>query len=270
MPLAKTPNGEFYFESHGEGDPLLLIAGFGCDHLYWSQVLPGLATKHRVIVFDNRGTGKTTAPVASLTVAMMAADAAGLLDALEIPMAHVAGHSMGGMVAQELAANHLAKIRSLTLICTSATLDERGRANIELWGELPRLTDPRTMCRLIAHWMYTNRFFAKPGAFDKLIDDMLAAPNPPTLEGILQQSRAISQSDTTGLLNRISCPTLIVMGREDLLMPVAHSHRLADGIAGSETLVIEEAGHGLLIETPKQFVDAFHYFMTRRQFLFGS
>lgn len=270
MPLAKIPDGELYYESHGDGDPLLLIAGFGCDHLYWSLVLPGLAAKHRVIVFDNRGTGQTTAPVASLTVQSMAADAAALLDALAISTAHIAGHSMGGMIAQELAAAHPAKMRSLTLIATTARLDERGRAIVELWGDLPSLTDPRTMCQLIAHWMYTNRFFATPGALDKLIDEMLSVKHPPTLEGIREQSLAISRADTTSRLNQIRCPTLIVAGREDIVMPAEFTRNLADDIPDAELLVIEDAGHGLLIETPAQFVDAFHYFLTRRQFLFGS
>jgi pimeloyl-ACP methyl ester carboxylesterase len=177
---------------------------------------------------------------------------------------------MGGIVAQELALAHPSLVGSLTLISTCAKLDERGRSIIELWGELPRLTDPRTMVQLLAPWMYTNRFFAIPGALDKLIDETLAMKYPPTLDGIFQQSRAAGLANTTARLGQIRCPTLIVSGREDILLPVEYSQTLVDSIPGSEIMVLEQTGHGLLIETPQQFVDAFHYFLTRRGFLFGT
>lgn len=270
MPSVQINGGELYYESHGDGEPVLLIAGFACDHSYWSPVLPALSARHRVIMFDNRGTGRTTAPVASLSMPQMAADAAALLEALDLSSAHVVGHSMGGIIAQELAFSRPARVTSLTLISSWARLDERGRAIIELWGELPKLTDPRTMGRLIAPWMYTNRLFARPGAIDTLIDDMLAVQYPPTLDGIQQQSRAIRLADTSVRLGQIRCPTLVVVGREDILLPVAYSQALIDGIPGSEILVLEQTGHGLLIESPQQFVDAFHYFLTRRGFLFGT
>src|SRR5262245_57316151 len=103
MPRLQAHGIEIFYDVHGAGEPLLLIAGFACDHTIWSAVCPLLASRYRVIVFDNRGVGQTSAPEAAMTIPQMAEDAAGLLDGLGLGRVHVAGHSMGGMIAQELA-----------------------------------------------------------------------------------------------------------------------------------------------------------------------
>ena len=106
-----------YYEEHGDGEPLLLIAGFACDHTVWGLVLPQLAKRFRVVVFDSRGMGRTPGPSPS-SIRGMAADAAAVLEALGTGPAHVAGHSMGGMIAQQLALSHPQHVRTLTLAAT--------------------------------------------------------------------------------------------------------------------------------------------------------
>ena len=97
---------DVYYEVHGAGDPLLLIAGFACDHTIWSLAVPALAAKYRVVVFDNRGVGQSSGTDIVANIRQMAEDAAGLLDAIGLGPVHVAGHSMGGLIAQELALAH--------------------------------------------------------------------------------------------------------------------------------------------------------------------
>ncbi len=92
-----------YYEDHGKGEPLLLIAGWGTDLTCWQFQIPEFSTKHRVIAFDNRGAGRTDAPDEPYSFRMMADDAVGLLDALGIGQAHILGVSMGGCIAQEIA-----------------------------------------------------------------------------------------------------------------------------------------------------------------------
>src|SRR5262245_37969923 len=101
MPKVPANGIELYFETHGDGEPLLLIAGFACDHTMWSDVIGVLAGHYRVIVFDNRGVGRSTSPDSPYTIRMMAGDAAALLDEIGVGPAHVAGYSMGGQIAQE-------------------------------------------------------------------------------------------------------------------------------------------------------------------------
>jgi pimeloyl-ACP methyl ester carboxylesterase len=264
MPTARVNGSELFYQTQGSGDPLLLIAGFACDQTIWSLVLPALAARHRVIVFDNRGVGRSSAPEGPYTIAQMAADAAGLLDAVGSGPVHVAGHSMGGQIALELALAQPQRVRSLALLCCAARNDERGKAIIEAWGELPRLVDAEMGARLSLPWIYTSAFYARPGAVQQRIAAMLAYPFPPDPQGLYHQSRAVSGFDALDRLGRIRCPTLVLAGGEDILIPVAFSEELARGIAGAQLVVLPRTGHGLLIESPDAVAAAVLDFLSRQ------
>jgi pimeloyl-ACP methyl ester carboxylesterase len=169
---------DLYYEVQGSGDPLLLIAGFACDHTIWSLVLPDLAARYRVIVFDNRGIGQSSGSETVASIRQMAEDAAGLLCEIGIRPVHVAGHSMGGLIAQELAQAHPDLVQSLLLLSTCTQIDERGKAITEVWGELPRLVDAATMTRLLLPWLYTATFYAKPAAIERVIEKSWPTPFP--------------------------------------------------------------------------------------------
>ncbi|PWT91571.1 MAG: alpha/beta hydrolase [Proteobacteria bacterium] len=254
----------FYYEVHGSGEPLLLIAGFACDHSIWSEVEPSLASKYRVISFDNRGVGQSSASDGPYSIRQMAEDAVSILDEIGVSQAHVAGHSMGGQIAQELALAHPNRVRSLILLSSCAKSDERGKAVIEMFGELPGMVDVRTSARLIMPWLYTNAFYSKPGAVEQLVNWLVESPFPPTAQGMYHQSRAITASDTAARLGAIRCPTLILVGREDVLLPFPFSEQLAKGIPTADILVLEGTGHGLLIETPEAVCKAMLDFLSKR------
>src|SRR4029077_21119 len=118
MSTARVGDIEMYYEEHGSGDPLLLVMGLAADSTAWMFQLPDFARHYRTIVFDNRGVGRSSKPAGPYTIHQMADDAAGLLDALDVRRAHVVGVSMGGMIAQELALRHPARVRGLVLGCT--------------------------------------------------------------------------------------------------------------------------------------------------------
>jgi pimeloyl-ACP methyl ester carboxylesterase len=265
MPRIQTNGVELFCEVRGKGDPLLLLSGFGCDHTIWSLVAPDLTSQYRVIMPDNRGVGRTIAPENGISIRQMAEDAVGLLDALGLRRVHVAGHSMGGMIAQELALAYPERVRSLMLLSSCARLDARGKAIIESWGDLPRQVDAATAARLTLPWIYTNAFYARPGAVEQVVNLIVANPFPPTAEGIYRQSRAISASDTLSRLGTIASPTLVVVGKEDILLPVAFSEELARGIPGGELVVLENTGHGLLIESPDAVTSAMLDFLSRHR-----
>jgi 3-oxoadipate enol-lactonase len=250
MPRVRANGIEIFYEVKGTGDPLLLIAGFASDHTMWCKVAADLARHYRVVVFDNRGAGQTSGPDTALSIGLMAEDAAGLLQVIGANPAHVAGHSMGGLIAQELALAHPEQVRTLMLLSSCAEFDDRAKAIIESWGELPHLVSPATATRLILPWMYTNAFFATPGAIEAVIAQILANPFPPTAQAIYAQSRAISACNTSERLGDIDCPTLVLAGSEDLLSPMVLAEQLVEGIRGAELVVLEKTGHGLLIESP--------------------
>ncbi|TBR18353.1 alpha/beta fold hydrolase, partial [bacterium] len=117
--LATLPSGlRLAYETHGRGETLLLIAGLGRDRRMWDAQVPALSKGLRVVTFDNRGVGQSDSPAGPYTAAQMAADAAGLLDVLEVESAHVAGASLGGLIAQELALSRPARVSRLALLCT--------------------------------------------------------------------------------------------------------------------------------------------------------
>src|SRR5262249_27179235 len=120
MPKVQANGIDIFYEVRGTGDPLLLIAGFACDHTIWSQVVPAIGAHYRVVVCDNRGVGRTSSPDAATSIRQMAEDAAGLLDAIGLGPAHVAGHSMGGLIAQELVLAHPEQVQSLMILSSCA------------------------------------------------------------------------------------------------------------------------------------------------------
>ena len=139
MPRVQANGIEIFYEEQGAGQPLLLIAGFACDHANWAKMIPLLASRYRVIVFDNRGVGQTSAPDSLYSIRQMAEDAAGVSDAMGLSRVHVAGHSMGGQIAQELALAHPERVGTLTLLSSvrestkgGKRLSSRG-ANCPAW-----------------------------------------------------------------------------------------------------------------------------------------
>jgi len=269
MPTIRAKGIQLYYEAHGVGEPLLLIAGFACDHSIWSLVEPSLALKYRVISFDNQGVGQSSAPDNPYSIRQMTEDAVALLDEIRVGPVHVAGHSMGGQIALELALTYPDKVRSLLLLSSAAKCDERGKSLIETFGELPRLLEPQTIARLIMPWLYTNAFYSTPGAVELLQKRLIEYSFPPTPHGMYRQSRAISDFDSSTRLGAIRCPTLIVSGNEDLLFPPKFSEQLAQGIPTAERVVLEKTGHGLLIESPDAVAEVMLAFLSK-QSAYGS
>jgi 3-oxoadipate enol-lactonase len=251
-----------YCEMHGDGEPLLLIAGFACDHTVWDLVLPPLAERFRVVVFDSRGMGRTPGP-SPPRIREMADDAVAVLDALETGPAHVAGHSMGGMIAQQMALAHPQHVRTLTLTSTGAQAGPRAQSAVVSAAELAGLVEPAVAARAALPWMYSDAFFATPRAAEQTVELILANPFPPTVEGILRQSEAVCTFDMSARLGEIHCPTLVIAGREDILFPIELARQLADGISGAELVVLEQTAHLVVIESPDTVTAAMLKFLAK-------
>jgi pimeloyl-ACP methyl ester carboxylesterase len=256
VPKAHVNGIDLFYEAEGEGEPVLLLAGFGCDHTAWSLATPPLAAHHRVIRLDNRGSGRSDAPDSPTSIRQMADDVTALLDHLGLDRVHVAGHSMGGQVAQELALAHPGRVRSLTLLSTWARPDRRLRSLTESWGELPRTLDPRSYIRVILPWVFTEAFFETTGAVEGVVALWVTPPFPPAPHALYHQSRAVMGSDTSGRAGDIRCPTLVLVGRQDILTPVRFSEELVRLIPGSRLAVLDRGGHNCLIEAPEAVAGA--------------
>src|SRR5689334_5069581 len=117
--LIQNQGARIYWDEQGQGEPLLLIMGLGYPSYLWHRTRPVLAQRYRTIALDNRGTGQSDAPPGPYPIAVMASDAAAVLDAAGVESTHIFGVSMGGMIAQEFALQYPRRVLSLVLGCTS-------------------------------------------------------------------------------------------------------------------------------------------------------
>ena len=266
MPTTKSNGIEVYFEEQGDGEPLLLIMGLAGDSVAWLFQREAFAAKYRTIVFDNRGVGRTSKPDGPYTIAAMADDAVGVLDALDIPRAHVVGVSMGGMIAQELALRHPHRVRGLVLGCTyakpddgvTATFDDslaffggtKG-ANGEIQVDLSNL-DPMAFIGRLLPLTFTPQFIMTE--LPKLMQVFSGVMTHGfDLRAIMAQVAATQGHDTVDRLGQISAPTLVLTGDSDMLIPPANSDVLAASIPGARLQKIAGGSHGFNFETPDAF-----------------
>jgi 3-oxoadipate enol-lactonase len=221
VPLIAVNDIELYYESHGSGAPLVMLGGLGLDVSEMGALAGPLAAWFRVIAVDNRGTGRSAKPAGPYSIEQMAADAAALMDRLDLARAHLLGISMGGRIAMALALARPERVDRLVLIATS-----------------PRAAGARWLIRA---WMR--------------VADL------PVLRGQQRQPRhamqaqfdATTRFDCTDRLGQISALTLIVHGRSDHLAPLALAEQMHSLIPGSR-LVLIRGGHLAPLVTQHQRV----------------
>jgi pimeloyl-ACP methyl ester carboxylesterase len=263
-------------EDHGSpsGEPLLLVMGLGMQLVAWHEDFVASLVKRgfRVVRFDNRDIGLSqrfdqlgvpNLALASIkyTVGLsvkspyslpdMAADAVGILDALGIRKAHVCGASMGGMIAQHIAAKHPRRVRSLTLMMTTSGSRRLPQATLKVRSAMiARPKDPKDIDSIVAHFVRIYRLIGSPAypASDAYLNERLGmsvrrAYRP---AGTARQLMAIvADGDRSRLLGGIRLPTQVLHGAQDPLVPVAAGHDLAAKIPGAELDVIDGMGHDL-------------------------
>jgi pimeloyl-ACP methyl ester carboxylesterase len=251
---------DVWTEQVGEGPDVLLIGGLGDTVESWQFQLDGLRDRYRLTAVDNRGAGRTAMPDDPVSVEAMADDAAGVLRALEIPSAHVAGFSGGSIISQELALRHRDLVRSLVLQSTWTAPDDYLRR----WGEFVRwLIDAapseRKFLEVFFLSIYTPRAH-NDGTVDAFIEEVLAFPHKQAPEDLKRFLDAFFVHDTTDRLPQIAAPTLVLAGGRDLTMRPEVCRAVADRIPGAQFEVMEEEAHQPFQEVPDEWnarVDGF-------------
>jgi 3-oxoadipate enol-lactonase len=265
MPIAHVNGIDLNYRLEGDGDDaIVLVNGLADDLETWAfQIDDLLAAGYRVLRFDNRGVGSSSAPPGPYTTKLFADDAKGLVDELGLDGFHLVGVSMGGMIAQEYAIAFGDDVRSLTLACTYAAPGPFCSRMFAMWADLaPQLGIPFVM-RDVTLWAFTVPFFEEREEELKEFEaGMIDLPQP--LDAYLAQLSSIQTHDTTDRLGRISVPTLVLAGEEDILIPVQLSRRLHDGVVGSEWKTTK-GGHACLWEHPSEFNQALLEFVNAHQ-----
>src|SRR6185436_4262457 len=134
MPIADVNGQQLYYEVIGDGEPLLCVAGLTCDSLVWIPQVQAFSAAHRTVIFDNRDVGQSSMAEGDYAIADMARDALALADELELDSFHLLGVSMGGAIAQEMAAQAPERVRTLTLAVTWASTGAYTRRTAEVWS----------------------------------------------------------------------------------------------------------------------------------------
>jgi pimeloyl-ACP methyl ester carboxylesterase len=244
---------DIWTEQIGHGPDVLLIGGLGDTVESWQFQLDGLMDRYRLTTFDNRGAGRTRMPEGPVSVEMMADDAAGVLGALEIPSAHVAGFSGGSIIAQELAVRHPDRVRSLVLQSTWPKMDAYFRS----WcGFVRWLAEVAPSERAFLEGFFLAIYTARAhndGTVDRFIDEVLAFPYKQSTVDMQRFLDAVVEHDTTDRLPGITAPTLVVAGGRDVTSRPPLCRAVADLIPDAEFVVLEEEAHQPFQEVPDEW-----------------
>lgn len=260
MSHTKVNNIKIAYDDVGSGPPIVLVHGYPFNRTMWDEQVAALSDNYRVIRLDLRGHGESESSEGPATMNLMANDIASLLDQLGVNRAVIGALSMGGYVALAFDQLFPSRVEKLVLADTRAQADTEENKKVraeqaqKILAEgmagivdtmLPKLLAPETV--------------SKRPEVVKRVRDMMLQTKP---EGAAAALLGMAQrEDQTARLADIQVPTLILVGREDAITPVADSEKMHAAIAGSQLMVIENAGHVSNIEQPERFNRALREFL---------
>jgi pimeloyl-ACP methyl ester carboxylesterase len=266
MPYAQVDGINLHYEIDGQGQPLLLVMGLGAPAAAWDpEFVQAMSQTHKVITYDNRGTGLSDKPDEPYSIAMFASDAVGLLGTLNIPRAHVLGVSMGGMIAQELAIHYPQNVASLILGCTTPGGKHSVPAPPESLKALEGRADmtPEEAGREGWKLSFSEEFIRTHR--DELETQLQRAIAHATPRFAFERHfQATMTLRVYKQLKEITAPTLVATGRNDVLIPAANSEILAREIPGAELAIFDDAGHGFVTEARSRFIKTLSGFLDRQ------
>jgi len=255
MPWIQRPDGtKIHSQVTGPTDapPVLLIQGLGMNKNGWTLQRIAMATKFRTIAMDNRGAGRSSIPQQPFTLEEMADDAAAVLDHYDVHDAHIVGASMGGAISQIFAVKYPERVRSLTLACTACRNQPWRAELLRHWADTANVRGLRQWADESARWLVGPRSFRRLAPAIGWLGP-LATFRPS--RGFSAQVDAILDTDDSMVaeLGRITAPTLVIVGNQDILTPRGDSEEIAERIPQAELVVISGAAHGLMIEHATTF-----------------
>lgn len=251
---------EIHYEIEGEGPWVVMSHSLACDLTMWDPQVPALRTRYRVLRYDTRGHGGSSAPAGEYTLEELAADLKGLLDALGVSRAHFVGLSMGGMIGQAFALRYPGVLASLVLADTTS---RRPPDAAKLWGERIAVARERGMGALVestlARWFTEPYRRAHPEVMERIGRTIRQTP----VAGFIGCCHAISRVDYLDRLKEIRVPALVIVGEQDPGTPPEAARAIHENLPGSELRVIASAAHLSNVEQAPAFNEALVGFLDR-------
>lgn len=262
MPCMQHDNIQIYYEMHGSGPPLMLIAGLASDSQSWLPLIPELSRQFTLILPDNRGVGRSSQEC-EISVSLMAEDCIALLRHLNLPRAALLGHSMGGMVALEVARRQPQMVERLMLAASAVRNSHRNNLLFDDWADRYATGIERhAWFRSILYWILSEGFFEGSQALDATLEYLCAYPWSQSPQAFRQQTQAIADFDASGWLHSICVPTCVIAAGRDLLLSPDQSRQLADSIPGAVLQIMADAPHSLHTEQPENFAGYVKEYLT--------
>ncbi len=260
MPRAAVNGIHIFYEVHGTGEPLILIAGMGADHRSWFCQIGAFGKHYRVITLDGRGIGKTDRPPGLYSFKTLADDVVGLMDHLDIEKAHLLGESLGGIVAQEIAIAFPHRVDKLVLASSTVGTGvehEVHPALMKAYGRQSSSTetdfdsskvDVGKAMRAMISLSFNSRIY-------RVAMSLMATlyVRPSAFKGMAEQIKAISTHSTLDRLHLIKSATLVIMGTGDRIVPPGMSELLASRISNARLVKIDGGSHAVRVEMRKRF-----------------
>lgn len=247
MPFVQTPDVTLFVTEAGAPDrpPILFSNSLGTTHRMWDGVVDELSAQYCCIRYDTRGHGASTRAKGAFEIGDLADDVVRILDNLGIEQVHFAGLSLGGMTGQAFALCHPTRLRSLTLMATTAHMPP-AQSWIDRAASVRANGTAHILDATLPRWFTAGFLEAGPHAIDRVMREfsMIDA------EGYAACCEAIARMDLRMSLPRIAAPTLVIAGQQDPATPVGMSEFLRDTIPGSRLQVLDPAAHLLAVEQP--------------------
>ena len=269
MPKANIGNGEIHYEIHGEGPPLMFVAGLGGTGDYWNPQIAEFARHYTVILHDHRGTGRSSRSRIEYSVDQMADDMLRLMDILKIKQAHIVGHSTGGAMALILANKNSERLASTVIYAGWTKADSHFRRCFDVRKTLLRESGAKAYCRATPLFLFPS-WYIRDNGNAMLAQEAELVANFPSAKIMESRIDAILEFDCTEYLRGITVPTLVICANDDFLTPVHYSQELADIIPGAELKILESGGHAVSVTRPDLFNEEVIAFLREQKVIEGQ
>jgi pimeloyl-ACP methyl ester carboxylesterase len=261
MPDLKLDDITLHYEIEGTGPPLLLLAGMLSDSATWAGFAPLFTDSYTVIRPDNRTTGRTTPWNAPTGMDLMAADALALMRHLDLGPFHVAGHSMGGLLALDLAAAS-AQVKTASVFASGRVRMPRTLAAFDSLLAVRRAPNGEEMwLRSLYPWIFGNAFFEDAQNITTALTAALNYPYSQTADAMAHQIDAFRVLRPAARPENVTCPTLIAYAGQDILVPPSQAQPSFAGIPNLTEITIPQAGHSIVWDAPEELAGHLHTFL---------
>lgn len=255
MPKVKVNDLNINYDQQGAGEPLILVPFLTADNACYAFQVAEYSKHFTCISVDPRGAGETDKPAGVYTIELFGDDLSAFMQAIGVEKAHVMGLSLGAAIGMWLAIKYPEKVKSLSLHSAWTKTDLFLKTVVEGWQVMAKAYGSVTelVIRGIFPWCFTPDLYARQPDYIESLSAFTRSRPPQPVDAFIQQSNAVIAHDIESHLNKITAPTLITFGRNDMLTSVRFADRMKNNIQNSELIVFENASHASIYEKVEEF-----------------